>query len=58
MQEIIKADQQVFAKDSPLSLAKEVQGLRAVFDEVSTLRGFVHIRTAQRGRVCNQGCLL
>lgn len=32
--EIIKANQTVFAKETPLSLAKEIQGLRAVFDEV------------------------
>ena len=32
--EVIKAAQPVFAKETPLSLAKEVQGLRAVFDEV------------------------
>jgi len=32
--EIIRANNPVFAKECPLSLAKEVQGLRAVFDEV------------------------
>ena len=32
--EIIRAAKPVFAKEAPLSLAKEVQGLRAVFDEV------------------------
>ena len=37
---IIQADQPVFAKDTPLSLAKEVQGLRAVFDEVSPILMF------------------
>ena len=32
--QVIRANDLVFAKESPLSLAKEVQGLRAVFDEV------------------------
>ena len=32
--QIIHANNLVFAKESPLSLAKEIQGLRAVFDEV------------------------
>lgn len=32
--EIIRANNPVFAKECRLSLAKEVQGLRAVFDEV------------------------
>ena len=31
---IIKANNPVFAKEAPLPLAKEVQGLRACFDEV------------------------
>ena len=31
---IIAADHAVYAKETPLSLAKEVQGLRAIFDEV------------------------
>ena len=34
MLDIVKANQSVYAKEAPLSLAKEVQGLRAVFDEV------------------------
>ncbi len=32
--EIIKANHPVYAKETPLSIAKEIQGLRAVFDEV------------------------
>ena len=32
--QVIRANDLVFAKESPLSLAKEIQGLRAVFDEV------------------------
>ena len=31
---IIKAKLPVYAKETPLSVAKEIQGLRAVFDEV------------------------
>ena len=34
--DIIASKHQVFAKETPLSLAKEIQGLRAVFDEVSS----------------------
>ena len=33
--EIIKANHAVYAKETPLSIAKEIQGLRAVFDEVN-----------------------
>ena len=33
---IIKANNPVFAREAPLPLAKEVQGLRACFDEVRT----------------------
>ena len=32
---IIKANNPIFAKEAPLPLAKEVQGLRACFDEVN-----------------------
>lgn len=32
--EIIKANKTVYAKEAALSVAKEIQGLRAVFDEV------------------------
>ena len=32
--DIISSDYTVFAKETPLSIAKEVQGLRAIFDEV------------------------
>src|SRR2546422_11454452 len=32
-QEVIAKNEEVYAKDSPLALAKAVQGLRAVFDE-------------------------
>ena len=32
--DIISSNKPVFAKETPLSLAKEIQGLRAVFDEV------------------------
>ena len=31
---LIKKNEEVFAKDTPLPLAKAIQGLRAVFDEV------------------------
>ena len=34
--EIIKANHTVYARETPLSVAKEIQGLRAVFDEVRT----------------------
>jgi len=34
--EIIERDPPVYAKEAPLPLAKEVQGLRACFDEVGT----------------------
>ena len=34
---IISSDEIVFAKETPLPLAKEIQGLRAVFDEVGTV---------------------
>jgi alanyl-tRNA synthetase len=33
VQQMIAADHQVYAKETPLGLAKEIQGLRAVFDE-------------------------
>ena len=33
VQDIINANHQIYAKDTPLGLAKEIQGLRAVFDE-------------------------
>lgn len=32
--EIVKANHTVYARETPLSVAKEIQGLRAVFDEV------------------------
>ena len=32
--EVITKNPQVYAKEAPLPLAKEVQGLRACFDEV------------------------
>lgn len=31
--EIINGNHEVFARETPLGLAKEIQGLRAVFDE-------------------------
>ena len=31
--DMIDGNQEIFAKDTPLGLAKEIQGLRAVFDE-------------------------
>ena len=34
VQDIINGKKPVFAKETPLSVAKEIQGLRAVFDEV------------------------
>ena len=35
--EISKKNERVFAKDTSLAQAKAIQGLRAVFDEVSVL---------------------
>ena len=35
--EISKKNEKVFAKETPLAQAKAIQGLRAVFDEVSVL---------------------
>lgn len=32
--EIINSDNAVYAKESPLALAKEINGIRAIFDEV------------------------
>ena len=34
VQEMIDANHQIYARDTPLGLAKEIQGLRAVFEEV------------------------
>ena len=34
VRDVILANKLVYAKEAPLPLAKEVQGLRAVFDEV------------------------
>ena len=31
--DLINANHEVYAKDTPLGVAKEIQGLRAVFDE-------------------------
>jgi len=31
---LISGDNVVYAKESPLSLAKEIRGIRAIFDEV------------------------
>ncbi len=42
VQEVIQVNEKVFAKEAPLSLAKEVQGLRAVFDEVSSAPAHTH----------------
>ena len=36
MQDMIQGKKPVYAKETPLSVAKEIQGLRAVFDEVGT----------------------
>ena len=36
MQDMINGKKPVYAKETPLSVAKEIQGLRAVFDEVGT----------------------
>lgn len=36
--EVIAANYPVYAKDTPLPVAKDIQGLRAVFDEVSLER--------------------
>lgn len=35
-QEIVAKNFEVFAAESPLAVAKDVQGLRAIFDEVRT----------------------
>ena len=35
-QEIVAKNYEVFATESPLAVAKDVQGLRAIFDEVRT----------------------
>lgn len=32
--DVIKSNHTVYAKEAPLSLAKEVKGIRAIFDEV------------------------
>ena len=34
--EIVAKKQDIYAKDIPLAMAKAIQGLRAIFDEVST----------------------
>ena len=44
--EIIKANQPVYAKETPLSLAKEIQGLRAVFDEVGLVPCSLYLVTS------------
>lgn len=36
VQDIIQGKKPVYARETPLSVAKEIQGLRAVFDEVGT----------------------
>ena len=36
VQDMISGKKPVYAKETPLSVAKEIQGLRAVFDEVGT----------------------
>lgn len=48
--QIIHANDLVFAKESPLSLAKEIQGLRAVFDEVP------HTHTTHIARMLVERC--
>ena len=40
---IIKQDQPVFANTSSLAIAKDIQGLRAIFDEVSILYNIVNL---------------
>ena len=35
--DVISKGHKVYAKEAPLSIAKEIQGLRAVFDEVGTV---------------------
>ena len=35
--EIINGDNAVYAKESPLPSAKEINGIRAIFDEVSVV---------------------
>ena len=42
---IIAADHAVYAKETPLSLAKEVQGLRAIFDEVRNTKSVYSLCT-------------
>lgn len=40
--DISTKDQKIFAKDTPLSQAKAIQGLRAVFDEVRKISAGPH----------------
>ena len=35
--DVISKAHKVYAREAPLSIAKEIQGLRAVFDEVRTV---------------------
>ena len=39
--EIITSDNAVYAKESPLPLAKEIKGIRAIFDEVIVVNGIL-----------------
>ena len=34
-QDIVTRDLEVFAKEAPLAVAKDIQGLRAIFEEVT-----------------------
>ena len=45
VQDIIQGKKPVYARETPLSVAKEIQGLRAVFDEVRK----------EGGEVCGRG---
>lgn len=42
-QQLVGAKRSIFAQQTPLALAKEVQGLRALFDEVSTPKIKFHL---------------
>ena len=37
-QDIVVKNSPVFAKEAPLAMAKDIQGLRAIFDEVKLMK--------------------
>ena len=44
--EVVKDNKEVFALESPLAQAKAIQGLRAVFDEVSCTLFALYLSTS------------